>query len=80
MPDLDVPELKREQLGVGTRGKYYKRFLQGSNVVVLQPEIYKAFPTSEAVNKALASVLAFAKEAQNLTTRSKVTTRKHLVV
>ena len=37
--DQDVPELKREQLGAGVRGKYLKRFTQGSNVVVLQPEI-----------------------------------------
>lgn len=43
---------------------------QGSNVVVLQPEIQKAFPTSEAVNKALATMLAFAKETQGLTGRS----------
>ena len=64
--DQDVPELKREQLGVGVRGKYFKHFTQGSNVVVLQPEIQKEFPTSEAVNKALASMLAFAQETQDL--------------
>lgn len=62
--DQDIPELKREQLGVGVRGKYHKQFMQDSNVVVLQPEIQKAFPTSEAVNKALASMLAFAQETQ----------------
>ena len=65
--DQDIPELKREQLGVGVRGKYHKQFMQGSNVVVLQPEIQKAFPTSEAVNKALASMLAFTQEAQAIT-------------
>jgi len=74
--DQDIPELKREQLGVGVRGKYFKHFTQGSNVVVLQPEIQKAFPTSEAVNKALASMLAFAQETQGLTDRSKRTPRK----
>ena len=52
MVDQDIPELKRDQLGKGVRGKYLKHFTQGSNVVVLQPEILKAFPTSEAVNKA----------------------------
>ncbi len=65
--DQDIPELKREQLGPGVRGKYLAQFRQASNVVVLQPEIYKAFPTSEAVNKALASMLAFARETQALT-------------
>ena len=67
--EQDIPELRREQLGVGIRGKYFKRFTQGSNVVVLQPEIQKAFPTSEAVNKALASMLAFTQETQSLTRR-----------
>lgn len=64
--DQDIPKLKREQLGVGVRGKYHKQFTQDSNVVVLQPEIQKAFPTSEAVNKALASMLAFAQETQTI--------------
>ena len=67
--DLDIPVLTREQLGRGVRGKYLKRFAQGSNVVVLRPEIQKAFPTSEAVNDALASYLAFAREADSLTRR-----------
>lgn len=40
------------------RGKYYKRLLgEGSNVVVLDRDIAKAFPDSVAVNKALRSVL-----------------------
>ena len=74
--EQDIPVLKREQLGAGVRGKYLKHFAQGSNVVVLRPELHKAFPTSEAVNKALASLLAFAQETQGLTGRSTRTTRK----
>jgi len=76
MDDQDIPELKRDQLGKGVRGKFLKHFAQGSNVVVLRPEISKAFPTSEAVNKALASMLAFAQETQGLTGRSSRTPRK----
>ena len=76
MVDQDMPELKRDQLGKGVRGKHLKQFTQGSNVVVLQPEIQKAFPTSEAVNKALASMLAFAQETQGLTGRSSRAPRK----
>lgn len=45
----DIPVLKREQLGKGVRGKYFRQYAQGSNVVVLRPEIFKAFPTSEVV-------------------------------
>lgn len=78
--DQDIPELKREQLGTGVRGKYFQRARRGSNVVVLQPEIQKAFPTSEAVNKALASMLAFTKEAQSLTAREKKTARRRTSV
>lgn len=78
--DQDIPELKREQLGTGVRGKYFQHFAHGSNVVVLRPEIQKAFPTSEAVNKALASMLAFAQEAKNLTSPSKRTPRKRAAV
>ncbi len=78
MADNDIPELKRDELGKGVRGKYLKHFLRGSNVVVLQPEIQKVFPTSEAVNKALASMLAFAQETQGLTSRSGRTTRKRV--
>ena len=76
MVDQDIPELKREQLGTGVRGKYLKHFTQGSNVVVLQPAIQKAFPTSEAVNKALASLLAFAQKTQGLTRSASRTPRK----
>lgn len=75
--EQDIPELKREQLGAGVRGKYLKHISQGSNVVVLQPEIQKAFPTSEAVNKALATMLAFAQETKELTS-TKQATRKQL--
>lgn len=40
------------------RGKYLKRLLkEGSNVVVLDRDVAKAFPDSAAVNKALRSVM-----------------------
>ena len=78
--DQDIPVLKRDQLGKGVRGKYLKPFVQSSNVVVLQPEIQKAFPTSEAVNKALASMLAFAQETQGLTASAGRATRKRASV
>jgi hypothetical protein len=34
----------------GVRGKYAKPFLEGSNLVLLDPDVYAAFPTAEAVN------------------------------
>lgn len=78
MADQDIPELKREQLGSGVRGKYFHNFVQGSNIVVLQPEIMKAFPASEAVNKALASMLAFVQQTQSLASRPTRTLRKRV--
>ena len=32
MAEQDIPELKRDELGKGVRGKYLKHFMQGSNV------------------------------------------------
>ncbi len=77
--DQDIPVLKREQLGVGVRGKYFKQFTEGSNVVVLRPEIQKAFPTSELVNQALGRMLAFAEETKALAGGAKKGSRKRVV-
>lgn len=74
--ETDIPVLKREQLGKGVRGKYFRQFSQGSNVVVLDPEIFKAFPTSEAVNQALASLLTVTRETVRLTSHSSGRTRR----
>ncbi len=40
----------------GTRGKYAKKYHQGSNIVVLDPDVAERFPNSEAVNQALRSL------------------------
>ena len=58
------------------RGKYYKRLLkEGSNVVVLERDVAKAFPNSAAVNDALRSVIK-GKRSRRLTTRSTRTREK----
>ena len=67
--DQHISELTREQLGRGVRGKYFKRMAESSNVVVLRPEISKAFPTSRAVNEALAGLLALTQQTNRLTSR-----------
>ena len=41
----------------GVRGKYAKRYAQGSNIVVLEPDVAEAFPTARAVNTALRKLL-----------------------
>lgn len=53
------------------RGKYYKRILsEGANVVILEPDIAKAFVDSAAVNDALRSLLNLTKTTQRLTKKS----------
>ena len=41
----------------GVRGKYSKRYREGTNIVLLEPEIARAFPNDEAVNEALRGIL-----------------------
>ena len=61
----------------GVRGKYYKRILkEGANVVVLEPDVAKAFPNSAAVNDALRVVLKAGQAARRLPARSSRPARK----
>ncbi|MFN3531826.1 MAG: hypothetical protein ACK41Q_04825 [Candidatus Brocadia sp.] len=53
------------------RGKYYKRILgEGANVVMLEPDVAKAFADSAAVNDALRSLLDLTRTTKRLTKRS----------
>ena len=69
-------EYRREDLGRGIRGKYYREYTKGTNLVLLRPEVAQAFPTAEAVNDALQSLIDVATRSTNLTTRSTRTRRK----
>ena len=61
------PEYKREDLGKGVRGKYFKDYEVGHNLVLLEPEVAKAFPSEKAVNEALMSLIKVAKKTVGLT-------------
>ena len=53
------------------RGKYHKRLLtEGANIVMLEPDVAKAFVDSAAVNAALRSLLDLTKTTQRLTKKS----------
>lgn len=41
----------------GVRGKYARRYEDGTNVVLLEPDVARAFPDSESVNKALKKLM-----------------------
>jgi len=63
-------EYKREDLGLGVRGKYSEAYRESHNIVLLQPEVAEAFPTEEAVNNALKSLIKVAQTSIGLTKRS----------
>ena len=63
-------EYRHEDLGKGVRGKHYAAFQKGSNLVLLTPELAKIFPTNEAVNSALESLVGIARSATSITSRS----------
>lgn len=55
--EKSVNEMRAEYIfSEGERGKYASRFQEGTGVVVLEPDVAAAFPTSEAVNTALRKV------------------------
>jgi hypothetical protein len=46
----------------GERGKYYKQYQKGTNVVLLDPDIAEVFRDSESVNRALRVLIEIARE------------------
>jgi hypothetical protein len=57
------PEYDEALIRTGKRGKYYKRYRAGTNLVLLAPDVAAAFPDSEAVNEALRLLIKVAKKA-----------------
>lgn len=64
------PVYNREDLGPGVRGKYFESYQKGTNLVLLNPDVARAFPTEEAVNEALRSLINLAQKSIGLTKRS----------
>ena len=58
-PDEDDlrPEYDLSKLKGGVRGKHLESYRAGTNLALLAPDLRAAFPTDEAVNQALRSVL-----------------------
>jgi hypothetical protein len=54
----------------GVPGKYVERYRSGTNLILLEPDIAKAFPTQDAVNHALRLVMQLAGIAQPIKTRA----------
>jgi hypothetical protein len=54
-PDLLAPRPSLD-FSKGVRGKHFKRMQEGTNVVLIAPDLLDTFPDSEAVNEALRSL------------------------
>jgi len=54
-PEYDLSQLKRR-----VRGKYVERYREGTNLVLLEPDVAAAFPDAEAVNEALRMLIKVA--------------------
>lgn len=52
------PEYPPEFIRSGERGKYAQRYREGTNIALIDPELQKHYPDSEAVNRALREPLA----------------------
>ena len=59
-PEDDDLEAEYDFSGAA-RGKYYQRYQEGTNVVLLDPDVAQAFKDSESVNRALRLLLDLAK-------------------
>lgn len=59
MKDEEDEDLLPEyDLSGGVRGKYVDRYRQGTNVVLLDPDVAAKFPNSKAVNEALRALVS----------------------
>ncbi|HNW12351.1 MAG TPA: hypothetical protein PKI71_13395 [Candidatus Rifleibacterium sp.] len=54
----------------GVRGKYAKRYAEGSNVIVLDPELAEMFPDSKSVNEALKYLAKLVRQTQKKTAKA----------
>lgn len=63
-------EYRREDLGKGIRGKYYKEYQKGTNLALLSPDVAAAFPDEASVNDALRTLMKIARQSVGTTKRS----------
>ena len=60
----------------GARGKYARRYAEGTNVVVLDPDVAEMFPDRESVNEALRAVGRVVAMRNQRRGRTKASTRR----
>jgi hypothetical protein len=61
------PEMLEEyDFSNGVRGKYAKRYEEGTNIVVIEPDVAKVFPDHDSVNQTLRSLAKIIKRQKKL--------------
>jgi hypothetical protein len=55
----------------GERGKYSKRYEEGTNIIILDPDVAELFPDSKAVNEALRALSKIAARQRHKAARSR---------
>ena len=75
VPDDEI--LPEYDFSGGVRGKYYQRYLEGTNIVVLAPDVADAFPNAEAVNEALRLLVRLAKKKARPTRKPASRAKRH---
>ena len=63
----DQEMLEEYDFSNGIQGKYSKRYKEGTNVVVIDPDVAKFFPDHDSVNQALRSLTEIIKSQKSLT-------------
>jgi hypothetical protein len=72
---VSEPEMRSDyDFSNAVRGKYYKRYLETTNVVLLEPDVASRFKNAASVNKALRTYLKVSK--RGLAAGSAAPTRK----
>ena len=61
-----------EHMAGGVQGKHVEQYRAGTNVIVLDPDVAAAFPTSESVNETLRMLLKIATTGRKSPRRRKV--------
>ena len=61
----DPDMLEEYDFSKGVRGKYAKRYAEGTNVVLIDPDVAEFFPDHDTVNDALRSLIRIIKKRQN---------------
>lgn len=56
--ELEEDDIPETDFSGGVRGKYYERAMQGSNVVLLEPDVARVFRDSAVVSQALREYLS----------------------